>query len=299
MKLSIITVCKNAAPSIATAVRSVVSQTYPDIEYVVVDGQSSDRTLEILAPYRDRITTLIHEPDDGIYAAMNKGIRHATGEFVYFLNADDALFDPTVIADVMAFIAQQTRCDFVYGDLHICRSGNSLRIRKPKPPEALAEALMLFLDGPQHPASFFKRDLFHQLGGFEEHYRIAADYAWFLKLLEHQDLAVHYIPRTIASFSLGGVSSQDQRRSLQEVFAAQNQAPFYQQELWKQQRIECLQAYIIALNEQWQAAVQAQVGMPPPTAKNPVWMAIAHYIPAPVKPWIKRFIQPWMKLFIK
>ena len=122
MRISVITVCFNAAATLTDAVQSVLSQVPSpeasfDLEYIVVDGGSTDGTLDVLAPFRDRIATLISEPDHGLYDAMNKGIRAATGDVVAILNADDVYASTDVLARV-ADTFRETDAEAVYGDLH-------------------------------------------------------------------------------------------------------------------------------------------------------------------------------------
>lgn len=250
MKISVITVCKNADAYIEDAIKSVVNQTYPDVEYLIIDGQSSDRTLDIVHRYADRIATVVSEADGGIYAAMNKGIRMATGDFLYFLNSDDYLIDSTVFAELADFIAQQPACDFVYGQMEMRIGAKQRRDRRiPRPPAELQTALMGYSEGPQHAASFFGRRLIDRLGLFDESYRISADYDWFLRVAQTPDAAVCYFPRMIASCSNQGFSCREQTLSLKEFFRVQNTAPLYQQPDWMQQRIYHLQEQIIFLYE--------------------------------------------------
>lgn len=280
MKVSIVTVCKNADKHIEKAIQSVISQRYPDIEYIIVDGQSSDRTVEIIRQYADRIDKVVSEPDDGIYQAMNKGIQLATGDFISFLNSDDYLVDDGVIADVVDFIAQHSPCDFVYGDMEMRSPHGKAAVHKPKPPEDLLSAL-IYLDGPQHPASFFRRELFSALGLFKESYKIAADYEWFLRLAQDGTRAIHYFPRVITSFSTGGLSNSQQRTALTEVFDSQNHLPIYNTPEWLNTRLERFQDIIIDLheklwhrNQQIQAQAQAQAAIAPMVvAKGGVVMA--------------------------
>lgn len=114
MKITVVTVCRNAADCIEPTLRSVVEQTYPDIEYIVIDGASTDGTLDIVKRYSDRIAKIVSEPDKGIYDAMNKAIRLAKGEYINFMNAGDTFTSPTAVAEVAERIAPG--CDVVYGD---------------------------------------------------------------------------------------------------------------------------------------------------------------------------------------
>ncbi|MBE9099474.1 glycosyltransferase family 2 protein [Vacuolonema iberomarrocanum] len=248
MKISVITVCKNADAYIEQAIQSVVNQTYPNVEYLIIDGKSSDRTLDIVNAYADKIADVVSEPDDGIYAAMNKGIRKATGDFLYFLNSDDYLVDSHVFQELANFISQQPKCEFVYGQMEMrMGKGNRTMQRIPRPVSQLKEALLSYAEGPQHAASFFGRHLFDRLGLFDETYRISADYDWFLRLAQDLEAAVCYFPRMIASCSNQGLSCRQQNLGLQECFRALNDAPIYQNEDWLKQRVQHLQQQYLNL----------------------------------------------------
>ncbi len=241
MKVSIITVCYNAAATLEKTIQQVLAQTYAPLEYIVVDGASTDGTLDLLRCYSDRITTLITEPDEGIYQAMNKGVARATGDWVYFANADDYLLDDEVVADVMAYSQAHPDCDFIYGNHETRHLGNVAgRHYEPAPPEETLAELVYLGNCFIQPASFFSADLFKVLGPFCERYKIAADYDWFVRLLAHPELMVHHIPRAIASYSQGGASS-DIRALFAEVFEIQNQLPVYQQPEWRSRRMTVLQ----------------------------------------------------------
>jgi glycosyltransferase involved in cell wall biosynthesis len=244
MKVSVITVCKNSEKTIEAAIQSLVTQTYPHIEYIVIDGASTDRTPAILNQYRDRITHLISEPDNGIYAAMNKGIQLATGDLLYFLNSDDYLFDPNVIQDIVHFSIDNPQYDFIYGDHEARFNFGKSSIHKPAPPDQVLKEMVCLGECFIQPASFFKAQLFQQLGQFSEAYKIAADYEWFARLLQDSTLKLGYYPRTIVSYAHGGASSQI-RPLFEEVFAIQNQVPLYQEPEWINQRLIELQESFI------------------------------------------------------
>lgn len=171
VKISVVTVVLNAARSIEKCVASVLGQTYDNIEYLVIDGGSTDGTLDILARYRDRIDYLVSEPDRGLYHAMNKGIQAATGDFVYFLNSDDTFCDEKVVADVVAAIHQNPSVDLVYGDV-LMGSGDQLT-KRPQEPVLNRESLCR--KGFCHQALFARRETLLRTGGFSDEYRIVAD----------------------------------------------------------------------------------------------------------------------------
>ncbi len=239
MKLSVITVCKNSEKTIEKAIISVVNQTYLNIEYIIVDGDSQDSTKEIIAKYSTFIKNFINEPDRCLWEAMNKGIRMATGDFIYFLNSDDYLIDEHVVKDVVNFIIEHPSCDFVYGDIQIRSISGDFNIQKSPLPEEILEGMVTGCIIP-HSGSFTKRELFFKLGFFNESYKIGSDYEWVTKLMQDEKLKIFYYPRTIASFYGGGLSS-NLRENLSEMFAIQNNVEIYQSEYWLKKRIVMLQ----------------------------------------------------------
>lgn len=244
VSISVITVCRNAESTIEQTIQGIISQTYPHIEYIVIDGASSDRTVDIAKRYSDHIDTIISESDDGIYQAMNKGIRLATGTWLYFANADDYLFGPEAIADVATFIHEHPDCDFVYGDHETRFPWGKRSTYSPASPDQALEQLISLGNCFIQPASFFKADLFARVGLFNERYRIAADYEWFCQMLSNPDIQVCYLPRIIVSYFQGGLSS-DIRPLFEEVFAIQNSLAVYQQPGWIEKRMQSLQESFI------------------------------------------------------
>ncbi|MCX5963686.1 MAG: glycosyltransferase family 2 protein [Cyanobacteria bacterium] len=251
MKISIITVCKNSELYIEESIKSVISQTYKDIEYIIIDGDSEDSTKQIVAKYSEYITHFISEPDNGLYGAMNKGIKIATGEFINFLNSDDYFYDDRVVEDVANFINEHPECCMLYGDAHI-RSDSKVFtqsfISKPPSPSEIPEAIIsygsLFLQG----AIFFRRDLFSKLGLFSENYKISADYEWFTRIVQDEKLKMLYYPRIVFSYYQGGISG-NVTATLKEMFEIQNQVLMYQSNDWQRIRILKFQSSIIELQD--------------------------------------------------
>ena len=251
MKVSIITVCKNSELYIEQSIKSVISQTYRDIEYIIIDGDSKDSTKQIVAKYSGYITHFISEPDNGLYEAMNKGIKIASGEFINFLNSDDYFYDDHVVEDVANFINEHPECCMVYGDTHI-RSDSKIStqsfISKPPSPSEITEAVIsygsLFLQG----AIFFRRDLFSKLGLFSENYKISADYEWFTRIVQDEKLKMLHYPRTVFSYYQGGISG-NVTATLKEMFEIQNQVLMYQSNDWQRIRILKFQSSIIELQD--------------------------------------------------
>lgn len=206
MRISIITVCFNCADTIADTIRSISDQVYKNIEYIIVDGGSTDGTRELVGRYNGRVQKYISEPDEGIYDAMNKGIRMAEGEFIGCLNADDVYADSEVISDVVA-AAEAQAVEAVYGDLLYVRRGDTNKVvRYWKAGEYLPGAFRLGWV-PPHPTFFCRRELFERFGYYRPRYRIAGDFELMLRLLEKHRVHVGYLPRPLVRMRVGGLAN--------------------------------------------------------------------------------------------
>ncbi|AFY73437.1 glycosyl transferase [Synechococcus sp. PCC 7502] len=244
MKISIITVCKNSQNHIEKSIQSVISQTYKNIEYIIIDGASDDKTCEIINKYKNHIHAFKSEPDHSLYEAMNKGLRLASGDFLYFLNSDDYIFDERVISDVVNFITKNPKSEFIYGNCQTRSPLGILSVYEPVEPKKILDEMLILGDFPIQAASFFKAELFTRFGNFSENYRIASDYEWYTRILNAQNVYLFYYPRIISSFYRGGLSS-DFRKVFPEVWAIQDKALVYQTDYWKKQRVIKLQELII------------------------------------------------------
>ena len=204
MKVSIITVCYNSAKSIKNTFQSVQMQTYHDLEYIVVDGQSTDETLKIANRFKHIISKIISEPDKGLYDAMNKGIQMATGDIVGILNSDDVFYDEKVLQKVAEFHSQHD-IDASIGNIIQCNfHGKQLRKYSSKfwKPQKLKLGFM-----PPHPAIFFKRELFEKYGNYSLYYKIGADYDLITRFFLKHHITWKYNYITTTKMLLGGVSS--------------------------------------------------------------------------------------------
>lgn len=211
MKITIITVVFNRVDSIAQAVASLQAQTHPDIEHVVIDGASTDGTLDILRACLDEEAVLVSEPDKGIYDALNKGLARATGEVIGFMHSDDFFADPNVLADVAKAFANPA-VDAVYGNLeYVAKNDTSRLIRYWRSgefdPKKLGWGWM-----PPHPALFLRRGVIEQWGGFDTEFRIAADYDAILRYFGKGKIRATYIPRVLVKMRLGGESNRSLAR---------------------------------------------------------------------------------------
>lgn len=212
MKISIITVCRNAADTIKDTLDSVASQNWPEIEHIIVDGLSDDNTLDIVATY-PHVSSVISEKDDGLYHAMNKGIGLASGDIVGILNADDFYAEHNVIEKI-ACLFIQTSCQAIYGNL-ICvdRMELSKVTRKWR---AGKYDINAFYNGwsPPHPTFFVKRNLYSQYGLFDTRFSIAADYEMMLRLLLKFQVEVRYLDCLLVVMRSGGLSNRSLKSRL-------------------------------------------------------------------------------------
>ena len=211
MRISVITVCFNAVTTIADAARSVVSQTSSsdftfEIEYIVVDGGSTDGTTESLEPFRKRIDVFISEPDNGIYDAMNKGIKAATGDVVAILNADDVYASTDVLARV-ADTFRETDAEAVYGDLHYVDANDLTQVLRRWRSGAFRPGAFRRGWMPPHPALFVTRSCYERWGLFTLALRSAADYELMLRFIHRHGMTLAYLPETLVLMRAGGVSN--------------------------------------------------------------------------------------------
>lgn len=206
MKMSIITVTYNSAATIAGTLHSVAIQSHSSIEHIIIDGASTDSTLEVIRQAGSSVSRVISEPDRGIYDAMNKGLELASGDFVGFLNADDVLADAHAIARI-AECASRDR-QVVYGDLLYV--GNDLeRIVRRWHAGEFHRSRLRFGWMPPHPTFYIKRTLIPVVGGFNTNFRIAADYDFMLRCLCSPGIRVGYVPSVIVRMRTGGASNKN------------------------------------------------------------------------------------------
>lgn len=215
MKISIITVAFNNRVFLEDCIRSVLSQTYNDIEYIIVDGGSTDGTLDIIRKYEDKISAWISEPDGGIYDAMNKGIGMATGDVIGFLHSDDLYADEWVIERVAkAFVENGVQS--VYGDLIYVNRNNSKVIRYWRAGR-YSEGLINRGWMPPHPTFFVRREVYENYGSFNTSLKIAADYELILRFFGKQKINTYYIPRVLIKMRMGGSSNKNIRNIIRKT----------------------------------------------------------------------------------
>lgn len=210
--ISIITATRNCRATVADCLASVARQTWPHRQHVVVDGASTDGTLDALQAHRQQLSVLQSEPDHGIYDALNKGLTLATGDVVGFLHADDLYAHPQVLQHVAQAFVDPLVCA-VYGDLQYVRQHDTAHVVRhwqssPATPTRLAWGWM-----PPHPTLYVRRSWYQRIGGFNTKYRIAADYLSILQLFSQPGFKAVYLPEVLVTMRLGGASN----RSLKAV----------------------------------------------------------------------------------
>lgn len=214
-KFSVITVCYNAEKTLEDTIQSVISQTYHHVEYIIVDGASKDRTMDIVNRYRERISVVVSEPDKGLYDAMNKGIRLATGDYLCFLNAGDSFHEDDTLQQMVHSIHGNRLPDVLYGETALVdHSGHFLRMRRLQAPDILTWKSFRMGMLVCHQAFFAKREL---AVSYDLQYRFSADFDWCIKIMK-QSKVLHNTHLTLIDYLSEGMTTRNHKASLKERF---------------------------------------------------------------------------------
>ena len=218
MKISIITATYNCEKSLQRTIDSVASQDYEEIEHIIIDGGSSDNTLNIIQANSDRITKYISEKDSGIYDALNKGIRLATGDVIGFLNSDDTFADQHIISAI-ANCFKTEKTDLVYGNLvyQTVDDSNEKTIRYWESNNFNTESLK-YGWMPPHPTLYCKREIYEQWGLFNDKFKIAADYDFILRIFKQPTIKKTFLPIILVKMSIGGISNNSIKNIIRKSF---------------------------------------------------------------------------------
>jgi glycosyltransferase involved in cell wall biosynthesis len=209
IKISIITINKNNAKGLEKTIISVTNQTHKYIEYVVIDGNSTDKSLDVINKYTNSISISISEQDNGIYDAMNKGLELCTGEYILFLNSGDVLYNNQTIENVIQYLDNDF--DFIYGNLSIIKDNRIVELKSPKE--------IYYFESyqhniPPHPVCFIKKSLYNKFNGFDTSYKIVSDVVTISKILSDKKIRYKYVDSIITVFDTNGVSSNINNQEL-------------------------------------------------------------------------------------
>ena len=213
MKVSIITVVWNNKETIRDAINTVLSQTYKNIEYIIIDSASTDGTLEIIQNYGDKVSRIVSESDKGIYDGLNKGVSLATGDIIAFLHSDDVYANETVISDIVNCFDNDTQG--VYGDLVYTDKEDVNKVLRHWKSCDFSPSLLKKGWMPPHPTLFLRREIYQQYGAFDMSFKIASDYDFMLRILS-SNISVKYLPEVLYKMRIGGASNKSIANILQK-----------------------------------------------------------------------------------
>jgi glycosyltransferase involved in cell wall biosynthesis len=211
MRISIITICYNRKATIAKAIESVLNQDHPNIEYIIIDGNSTDGTQDIIESYSGKITTYISEPDKGMYDALNKGLQLATGDLVGLMHSDDEFYDSTIVSKIVAAFKKAPHTDGIYGNgIYITNDAEEKIVRNRIGGEYNFEKLK---SGwlPLHPTVYLKKSLIEKYGVYDLNFKIASDTEFLLRYLYKHKIKMSYLNTYVVKMRMGGLSTSYKR----------------------------------------------------------------------------------------
>jgi glycosyltransferase involved in cell wall biosynthesis len=206
MKITVITVCFNAAATIKKTLESVASQTHPSIEHIVIDGLSKDGTLEIIRGHEAHTYTLLSEPDNGVYDAMNKGLKMATGDVIGILNADDIFSHRNVLCDIAEAFADNN-IEAIFGDVEYFSPLDPNKTIRRYRSNRFESKKLGFGIIPAHPTLYLRRGVYDRCGLFNPKYRIAGDFEFMARIFKSPSVPYRYLPKVMVRMQAGGLSN--------------------------------------------------------------------------------------------
>ena len=227
MKVSVITVCYNRKATIGQSIKSVLDQDYPDVEYIIVDGNSSDGTKDIIKSYSDKITKYISESDSGMYDAINKGLGMATGDIVGLMHSDDVFYDTTVISKIVEVFKNNPNTDAIYGNgIYVTNDDEQKTVRNRIGGEYDYKRLK---SGwlPLHPTVYIKKTIIDKYGKYNLNFKIASDTEFLLRYLFKHKISITYLNFYIVKMRMGGLST-NYKRALEVLKEDYNIYKFHQ-----------------------------------------------------------------------
>jgi glycosyltransferase involved in cell wall biosynthesis len=206
LKITLITVCFNAANTIADTLDSIALQTHRDIEYIIVDGASNDDTVDIIRRHKVKVAKLVSEPDKGLYDAMNKGLKMATGEFIGFLHADDVFANEGVL-ELVANVGSDSSVNVILGDVKFVAASDPTKVVRYYKAQSFTPAKLSRGIMPPHPGSYIRRSAYVDVGPYDLAYKLSADFDYFVRLFHVKGYKSHIVASTFVHFRTGGASS--------------------------------------------------------------------------------------------
>ena len=219
IKVSIVTVAYNSVKTLTDTIKSVLGQTYDNIEYIIIDGASNDGTLDIIKEYEQMFGgrfRWISEKDNGIYDAMNKGIQMATGDVIGILNSDDFFTSDDVIQRMVSSFQDQ-QLDAIYGDIHFIRDGQPDKCVRYYSSKPFRPLWLRFGYMPAHPSFYCRKEVFRKAGLYKTDYKIGADYEMMVRLFMVYHIRAKYLPIDFVTMRTGGISTRDLNSRLQLI----------------------------------------------------------------------------------
>ena len=219
MKISIITAAYNSAETLAGTIESVLGQSYGDIEYILIDGNSTDATPDVVERYRPALERrcafrYLREPDGGLYDAMNKGLAMASGDVVGTLNSDDFFSSSAIVSDVAAAFSADAALDAVYGDVRYVQPGDVERTVRYYSSAGFRRSRMRMGFMPAHPSFYCRRAVYEKYGTFDTSYRVAADFELLLRFIFVHGIRTRYLPECFVTMRAGGLSNRNLKSRL-------------------------------------------------------------------------------------
>ena len=208
LKFSIITATYNSAETIVSCLDSIASQTYQNIEHIIIDSDSSDDTLEKIKKHSFKHSRIISEIDDGIYDALNKGIKNSTGDIIGFLHSDDFFSNNKVIENIVGVFENNSSISAVYGDCEFFSKANSKKTIRRWQSRTFNSKLLKNGWMPPHAALYLKKEVIESIQGFDTSYKISGDYMCILKIFSKANFKAHYIPKVLLKMRMGGASNR-------------------------------------------------------------------------------------------
>jgi glycosyltransferase involved in cell wall biosynthesis len=207
MKISIITVCYNSQKTIENTIKSTISQTYKNYEYIIIDGGSTDDTIKIINKYKKNINIFKSEKDKGIYDAINKGIKYSTGSVISLLHSDDIFYENTTTLKIMSYFNSNPKLECLIGNTIITKNDLKKNIRCYK--ANFFKKWMLYLGySPPHPSTFFRKEIYNKYGLYKNEYKIAGDFEFFVRIFLKKNLLFKIINENFVLMRSGGKSSK-------------------------------------------------------------------------------------------